>query len=274
MRRTLPQLLPAGVVLLLAFFVPLVVIVWRSVSDPQIGLQNYVAIATDGVSLPVLGRTFLVALLVTGLTLVLAFPYAYAMTLVGARTRRILTILVLLPFWTSLLARNYAWYVLEQRGGLIESVLRALGIPGVVLLGTLSGVVVAMVQVLLPYMVLPLYSTMSGIDRRLMRAGRSLGATRVQAFTGIYLPLTAPGIVSGFTLVFIMCLGFYITPALLGSPQQALVSQVIASRVQNTLDFAGGGALGAVLLVLTLVVVLVSGRLGRPADALKGAVRV
>ncbi|WP_113701853.1 ABC transporter permease [Nonomuraea lactucae] len=264
--------LPATALLLVFFFYPLVIIIWRSFSDPQVGLSNYTALLNDDVSVRVLARTLYTALIVALCTLLISYPYAYAMTKAGRRARGVMTVLVLLPFWTSLMARNFAWYLLEQRGGLIEQLLAAVGIPGVVLLGSVTGAAVAMVQVMLPYMVLSLYSSMENIDRRLLDAACSLGAPRLTAFRKVYLPLSLPGVLSGFSLVFIMTLGFYITPTLLGSPQQALVSQLIASRVNGLLDFGGGGALGAVLLVITLLVLFTVGRTVRPAAALPQAV--
>nr|WP_083466285.1 ABC transporter permease [Kibdelosporangium sp. MJ126-NF4] len=265
-------LLPAIAVLLVFFFYPLAIIVWRSFTEPSVGLDNYTALFTDGVSVTVLLRTLRTALIVGLATLVIAYPYAYAMTRVSRRMRAVLTVLVLLPFWTSVMARNFAWYLLEQRGGLIDRFFSAIGVDGVVLLGSVTGVTVAMVQVMLPFMVLPLYSTMSTIDLRLMDAATSLGASRPKSFARIYVPLSLPGVVSGFSLVFIVTLGFFVTPALLGSPQQSLVSQVIETRVGDLLDFPGAGALGTVLLVVTLVVLFAVSRVARPATALNQAV--
>ncbi|SFP31719.1 MULTISPECIES: ABC transporter permease [Actinomadura] len=265
-------LLPVTAILLVFFFYPLAFIVWRSVSEPQLGLDNYLALLDDRVSLTVLLRTLQTGLIVGLCTLVIAYPYAYALTRVGPRTRGILLLLVLLPFWTSVMARNFAWYLLEQRGGVIDKAFAAVGIDGVVLLGTVTGVTVAMVQVMLPFMVLPLYSSMSSIDRRLLDAAASLGAPRWEAFRSVYIPLSLPGVVSGFSLVFILTLGFYITPSLLGSPQEALISQVIETRVSDLTDFAGGGALGGVLLVVTLLVLFAVSRIARPAASLSGAV--
>ncbi|ALG15169.1 ABC transporter permease [Kibdelosporangium phytohabitans] len=273
-RRTVAGwvLLPAVAVLLVFFFYPLAIIVWRSFTEPAVGLDNYSALFTDGVSVTVLLRTLRTALIVGLATLVIAYPYAYAMTRVSRRMRAVLTVLVLLPFWTSVMARNFAWYLLEQRGGLIDRFFSAIGIDGVVLLGSVTGVTVAMVQVMLPFMVLPLYSTMSTIDLRLMDAATSLGASRPKSFARVYVPLSLPGVVSGFSLVFIVTLGFFITPALLGSPQQSLVSQVIETRVGDLLDFPGAGALGTVLLVVTLLVLFAVSRVARPATALNQAV--
>lgn len=265
-------MLPATAVLLVFFFYPLATIVWQSFTEPRSGFGNYLALLHDGVSMTVLLRTLWTALIVSVCALVIAYPYAFAMTKVGPRARGVLTMLVLLPFWTSVTARTFAWYLLEQRGGAIDKFFSALGIDGVVLLGSVTGVTVAMVQVMLPFMVLPLYSSMSSIDGRLVNAAVSLGASRYTAMRTVYLPLSIPGVISGFSLVFIMTLGFFITPALLGSPQQSLISQVIETRVSNLLDFGGGGALGTVLLMVTLLILFVVSRIARPTAGLSKAV--
>ncbi|WP_410665089.1 ABC transporter permease [Amycolatopsis sp. lyj-84] len=257
-------LFPAAAVVLVFFFYPLAAILWRSFTEPDFGVGNYLAVLGDEVQIRVLLRTLRTALIITVATLVVAYPYAYAMTLVGRRARTVLTLLVLMPFWTSVMARNFAWYVLEQRGGVIEKVLASIGFDGVVLLGSVAGVTVAMVQVMLPFMVLPLHSSMTGIDRSLLHAAGSLGASRPVAFLRVYVPLSMPGVLAGVSVVFIMSLGFYITPALLGTPQQALAAQVIGTQVNDLLDFAGAGALGAILLVVTLVVLAVLSRVAAP----------
>ncbi|MFD9959790.1 ABC transporter permease [Amycolatopsis sp. NPDC058986] len=257
-------LFPAAAVLLVFFCYPLAVILWRSFSEPDFGLANYLAVLGDKVQIRVVLRTLRTALIITAATLVIAYPYAYAMSRVGRRARGLLTLLVLMPFWTSVMARNFAWYVLEQRGGVIEKLFGAVGIHGVSLLGSVAGVTVAMVQVMLPFMVLPLQNTMLGIDRSLLHAARSLGARGPVAFLRVYLPLSMPGVLAGVSVVFIMSLGFYLTPALLGTPQQALAAQVIGTRVNDLLDFAGAGALGAILLVLTLIVLAVISRIAAP----------
>lgn len=265
-------LLPATAMLLVFFVYPLMAIIWRSFTDPTVGLGNYTALLRDDVSLKILVRTLRTSLIVALCTLVVAYPYAYAMTRVSARTRAVLTVLVLLPFWTSLMARNFAWYMLLQRGGPIDRFFGAIGIDGVVLLGSVAGVTIAMVQVMLPYMVLPLYSGMEKIDRRLLDAATSLGAPRWRGFIRVYLPLSVPGVLAGFSLVFVVTLGFYITPALLGTPQQSLISQLIATQVSTLLDFGGAGAMGAVLLAVTLLVLFAVSRIARPAAALGQAV--
>ncbi|QWF86022.1 ABC transporter permease [Amycolatopsis sp. CA-230715] len=257
-------LFPAAAVLLVFFCYPLAVILWRSFAEPEFGFSHYVSVLGDDVQIRVVLRTLRTALIITVATLVIAYPYAYAMSRVGRRARGLLTLLVLMPFWTSVMARNFAWYVLEQRGGVLEKLFDAIGIHGVSLLGSVAGVTVAMVQVMLPFMVLPLQNTMRGIDRSLLHAAGSLGARGPVAFFKVYLPLSMPGVLAGVSVVFIMSLGFYITPALLGTPQQALAAQVIGTRVNDLLDFAGAGALGAILLVLTLLVLAVISRLAAP----------
>lgn len=258
------MLLPAIAVLVAFFVYPLVNIVTLSVTEPSVGLNNYLSIFTDGVTLTVLVRTVVTSLLVAVLTVAIAYPYTYAMTRVSVRTRGILTILVLIPFWTSIMARNFAWYLIEQAGGVVDKLFSLVGVSGVVLLGTLPGVAIAMVQVMLPFAVLPLYTSLSTIDGRLMHAAMSCGAPWARAFRTVYLPLSRPGLLSAFSLVFILSLGFYITPAILGSPQQSLIAQLIATRVTELLDFGSGGALGMVLLIIALVTLGAVTFVGRP----------
>jgi putative spermidine/putrescine transport system permease protein len=179
--------------------------------------------------------------------------------------------LVLLPFWTSLMARTFAWLVLLQDTGVVNSLLSGVGIGPLSLIRNTTGVTIGMTQVLLPFMVLPLYSTMSKIDSRLMTAAVSLGAPMRVAFRRVYLPLSMPGVVAGLTLVFIMSLGFYITPQILGSPQQAMISQLIATKIDRLLDFGAAGALSAVLIVITLVLLALMSRVVKPSEALGAA---
>jgi len=254
-------LLPAIAVIICFFLYPILTIVWDSFTDPKPGFQNYVKLLNDNVTIEVLWRTLVTTVFVTLGTLILAYPYAYAMTLVSGGARRVMMLVVLVPFWTSLMARTFSWYVIEQRGGVIAEFFSFFGLD-VVLLGSIAGVAVAMIQVMLPFMVLPLYSGLSGIDLRLLDAAKTLGANRFRTFRDIYLPLSVPAMASGASLVFIITLGFYVTPALLGSPREAMLSQIIAMRVNDLLDFAGAGALGLLLFVLTLAVVVLLSRMG------------
>ena len=245
----------------------------RSFLEPEPGLGQYVDLLTDSSNFAIIGRTLLVSLIVALVGLVLAYPYAYAMTRVSSTVRIVLVALVLLPFWTSLIARTFAWVVIFRPGGPLAVIGEALGFGERALLGTTAAVIVAMVQVLLPYMVLPLYNAMTSIDGGLMRAAASLGAKRATQFFTVFLPLSVPGIMAGTILVFVMSLGFYLTPSLVGSAQEPVVGQLIAMKVQRVLDFAGAGALAVVLLIVTFGLLGLMGRLtgGNPMGAIVSA---
>ncbi|GAA0419726.1 ABC transporter permease [Acrocarpospora corrugata] len=260
-------LLPALVALTLFFVLPLLSILLDSFTDPEPGLGNYASLFTDGYTLRVLGRTLLVALVVTVAGVTLAYPYAYMMTLAGQTARAVMITVVLVPFWTSMLARNFAWMVLMQDGGVVQGLLGLVGLGEVTLLGTTTAVAISMTQVLLPFMVLPMFSVMQQIDRRLLLAGQSLGASRLATFRKVYFPLSLPGVAAGASLVFVLALGFYVTPALLGSPQSSLIAQVISVRTRELLDFGGAGAMGVFMLVVTLAVLAASRRLTGPGAA-------
>ncbi|MEP6854606.1 MAG: ABC transporter permease [Pedococcus sp.] len=260
--------LPALALLLVVLVWPLLQLLYRSFMTPSFSLEKYQNLLTDGVSVTILTRTIVMSVIVTVVTLLLAYPYAYAMTKVSSRTRAVLMALVLLPFWTSLMARTFAWLVLLQDTGVVNSLLGAIGVGPLSLIRNSTGVTIGMTQVLLPFMVLPLYSTMSKIDVRLMTAAVSLGAPVRVAFRRIYLPLSMPGVVAGTTLVFILSLGFYITPQILGSPQQAMISQLIATKIDRLLDFGSAGALSAVLIVITLILLALMSRVVKPSQAL------
>lgn len=251
-RRPALLLLPALILLLTFFVYPLGTIAWHAFTDPSPGLENFSWFFSTGANLDVLTRTFTTGLWVTATALLLSYPYAYAMTVAGPRGRGVLTLLVLLPFWTSLMVRTFAWTILLQDTGVINKMLGTVGIGPVHLIRTQTGVVIGMVQLLMPFMVLPLYSVMNGIDRRLVLAARGLGARPVSAFLRVYIPLSLPGVAAGCLMVFITSLGFYITPALLGSPENALISQQIYVQVNGLLQWGHGGAMGVVLLGVTL----------------------
>lgn len=268
-------LLPLALVVVV-FGYPVLEMFRRSFTDfiepHQSGLANYSWFFGSSVQLTILRRTFTSALLTTGLCLGLGFPYAYLMTVVKLRWRLVLLAIVLLPFWTSLIVRTYAWIVLLQDNGPIVKAIHGLGFGTVSVLGTTTAVVIGMTQVMLPLMVLPLYASLSRIDRGLLLAAQSLGARPAVAFGRIYLPLSVPGIVAGSTIVFTLALGFYFTPAMLGSPRNSLLSQQIVQQVSTLLAFGRGGAMALVLLVVTLLLLWLSTRLARRyTDALTDA---
>ncbi|MBX6748489.1 MAG: ABC transporter permease [Micromonosporaceae bacterium] len=255
-------LIPAVALLGGILGVPLWQSFWRSIGSGDWTLEHYSALFTDGVTLKVLARTGQAAAVVTIVTLLLGYPYAYLMTRVGPLWRSVLVVMVLMPFWTSALARNFGWLILLYDNGLVQRFIALFGFDDVVLYGTAQGVTLAMSQVLLPFMVLPLFSALGGIDRRLLLAARSLGSPPLVAFWKVYFPLSRGGVVAGCILTFTLACGFYVTPALIGSPRESLIAQLLGQRTTQLLDFAGAGALGTLVLVVTLVLVWWANRMG------------
>ena len=207
--------------------------------------------------LPLFMRTFWISLAVTAACLFLGYPVAYLLSILPLRTSNLLMILVLLPFWTSLLVRTTAWIALLQTQGVINNVLVFLGIVGddnrVQLIFNSTGTVIAMTHILLPFMILPLYSVMKTIPPSYMRAARSLGADQFTAFTRVYMPQTLPGVGAGCILVFIVAIGYYITPALVGGETGTLISNMIAYHMQRSLNWSLAAALATLLLAGVLV---------------------
>ncbi len=211
----------------------------------------------------ILGRTFWVSLVVTLACLAIGYPLAYKLASLPPRIANPLTILVLLPFWTSLLVRSAAWIVVLQREGPINEALLGLGLVDqpVQLVFNRIGVYIAMTHVLLPFMVLPLLSVMRSIPPSHMRAALSLGARPFEAFLKVYLPQTRPGIGAGCLLVFILAIGYYITPALVGGAADQMISYFIAFFTIQTVNWGMAAALGSILLAATLVLYLIYARL-------------
>jgi putative spermidine/putrescine transport system permease protein len=216
----------------------------------------------------VLGNTFWIAGLSTLGCLVIGYPYAYLMRLATPRWAGFLLIAVLVPFWSSLLVRTYAWQVILRDTGLINSTLQGWGLidQPLDLYQTTTGVLLWMTQILLPFMVLPLFTTMARIDPELTKAAANLGASPTRAFLRVFLPLSIPGVLAGSLLVFVLALGFYITPALLGSPRDTMLSAFIATRVQQQLDWGLASAMAMVLIAVTLVMLFLASRVIRVRD--------
>lgn len=203
----------------------------------------------------VLLRTFTISLTVTVLCCVLGYPLAWSIAHARPRAQRLLLLGVLFPFWTSLLVRSAAWIIVLQREGPINKFLIGIGLIAepLTLVFNRFGVVVALTHVLLPFMVLPLYSVMTSISPSYMRAAKSLGARPLYAFVSVYLPQTLPGFSAGAILVFIMAIGYYITPALVGGPNDQMISYFIAFYTNNTINWGLASALALNLLIVTLV---------------------
>ena len=204
-----------------------------------------------------LKRTLWLSVLITFLTVLLGYPIAYLLASLKTKTSNLLMILVLLPFWTSLLVRTSAWIALLQKEGVINDVLVALHILSddgrLSMIHNQTGTIIAMTHILLPFMILPLFSVMKTIPPSYMRAARSMGATSYTAFRRVYFPNTVAGIGAGGILVFILSIGYYITPALVGGTSGTLISNFIAYHISTSLNWGLAAALGAILLSIVLV---------------------
>lgn len=208
-------------------------------------------------------RTFYISTVVTLLTLLLGFPVAYLLATLPLKYSNLLMILVLLPFWTSLLVRTTAWVVLLQSGGLANQAMMMLGLINepIQLIFNRVGTIIAMTHIQLPFTLLPIYSVMKTISPTHVRAARSLGAGPFYAFWRVYFPQTLPGIAAGCLLTFILCLGYYITPALVGGPSDQMLSYFVAFYTNEELNWGMAGALGVILLVVTLIIFYVYNKL-------------
>jgi putative spermidine/putrescine transport system permease protein len=261
--------LPMLVFLALVFVVPLALMAYRSISDPPgAGLANYQDFFDSEANVRVLGNTFYIAAISTIACLVIGYPYAYLMAIVPTRIAGLLLIFVLVPFWSSLLVRTFAWEVILRDVGLINTFLLNLGVisePLPLIRNTFS-VILGMSQILLPFMVLPLYTVMQRIDPELTRAAANLGASPFAAFRRVFLPLSMPGVLAGALLVFVLALGFYITPTILGSPRETMISRFIADQIQQRLNWGLGTAMAVILMGLTFVVLAIASRFVKLRD--------
>jgi putative spermidine/putrescine transport system permease protein len=231
---------------------------YLAATDLEYGPDGSVQYVGDERSLflEVFTRTFVVSLVVTVLCFVIAYPMAYLLANLPGRIANLLMILVLLPFWTSVLVRTAGWIVVLQQKGVVNGFLLWLGVVDepLELVFNRIGVYIAMTHILLPFMILPVYSVMRSISPSYMRAASSLGAPWARAFVSIYFPLTLPGVFAGAILVFITSLGYYVTPALVGGGGDQLISYFIAFYVNDTLNWGLAAALGALLLLSVLVI--------------------
>jgi putative spermidine/putrescine transport system permease protein len=213
--------------------------------------------------LPLLLRTFEISLTVAIICLLLGYPTAYVLTRLSPFVAGLLMIGVLLPFWTSLLVRTTAWIIILQGNGPLNGLLQFVGLiqQPLELIFNRFGTLVAMSHVLLPYMILPLYSVMKSIPESHLRAAQSLGANQRIAFLRVYLPQTIPGIGAGLMFVFILALGYYITPALVGGPRDQMLSYMITYHVNEVVNWGMASALGLMLLVTTIILLVIFSRL-------------
>jgi len=222
-------------------------------SDGSVGMKS----EDRQVYMGLFWRTLRLSTTITILTIILGYPIAYLLATVSVKTSNMLIILVLLPFWTSLLVRTSAWIALLQKEGVINDILVGIGVLSddgrLAMIHNETGTIIAMTHILLPFMILPLFSVMKTIPPSWVRAARSMGATPFTAFVRVYLPNTIAGIGAGGILVFILAIGYYITPALVGGTKGTLISNFIAHHISTSLNWGLAAALGAILLGIVLV---------------------
>jgi putative spermidine/putrescine transport system permease protein len=235
-----------------------------SALDMERNVDGSIAMQPPGqrLYLQLIGRTLNIAFSVTAICLVMGFPIALLLAHTGGMVRNVLLILVLLPFWTSLLVRTAAWIVVLQNEGVVNTALVSLGLldEPVRMIYNRTGVLIVMSQVLLPFMILPLYAVMSGISQSHMRAALSLGGRPWFAFRRVYLPQTLPGVAAGTLLVFMLSIGYYITPALVGGSDDQMLSYFIAFYANQTINWGLAAALGTVLMAIVLVLFAIYSR--------------
>ena len=267
--------LPAAAFLVVFFLAPLIDMSMRSVTEPAgAGLSNYTRFFEQETYVRVLTTTFWIASLTTAVCLLIGFPFAYLMTVVPGRIAGVLLIAVLLPFWSSLLVRTFAWQVILRDTGIINSFLVDTGLVSepLPLIRTTTGVIIGMSHILLPFMVLPIWAVLRRIDPEYSRAAANLGASPATAFRRIVLPLSLPGVLAGCLLVFVLALGFYITPALLGGPRDQMISQLIVEQVERQLDWGFASAMSVLLMAATFAILFVASRAVRLGDVFGSAV--
>ena len=246
--------LPAVLMLVALYLVPLGDVLLTSITDPKPGLANYGLLFTSPAVQNTLVTTLRIAAITTLFALLLGYVVAYAMRAASSYRQRLMLFCVLLPFWISVLVRSFAWLTILGPQGPINAALQALGLTDepVALVRNETGVLISMVHVMLPYAILTLYANMRGINAGLVSAARSLGASRLQAFRMVFLPLTRPGLIGAGTLVFILSLGFFVTPAILGGGRVLMVAQYTALQINETMRWGLGTMLAGTLMIAVL----------------------
>ncbi len=256
--------MPALLAILVVVFLP---IFWLSslsfynVSG-AFSMENYERIFESDLYRRTFVVTFQISVSVTVISVLLGYPLCYWLTKMTDRTAAILMVFVLVPFWTSVLVRTYAWLVLLQRNGIINSTLMSLDIieEPLQLAHNLTGSIIGMVHIMLPFLILPLYATMRSICTDLVRAAVGLGSSPRKAFWHVFFPMSLPGLSAGIVLVFILSLGFYVTPALLGGGRVQMLAQRIESTITIYSNWGASSALGVVLLLMALVMIWLMNR--------------
>jgi putative spermidine/putrescine transport system permease protein len=248
---------PALVLMLTLYVYPILQVLAISVTEPKPGLANYGELFESGAVQRVLWTTARICVVTTAIAVLLGYIVSYVMTAGSERLQRAILAIVVLPLWISALVRAFAWVVLLRREGVVNMALQSLGIAHapVALVWNDVGVTIGMVHYMLPYAILPLYANMRDIDRRCITAARGLGASRLQAFRRIFLPLSLPGIVAATALVLVYSLGFFIIPAILGGGKTLMIAEYVWLQISELLNW-GRGTMLAVALLATVFALL------------------
>ena len=259
---------PALLLLAAFFVVPVAMLLSRSFMEPHPGLQNYLSLATTPSFWTILFNTFLVSTIVTVAALLVGFPLAWLLVILPRAWSGLLFGIIVLSMWTNLLTRTFAWMVLLQGTGVINRALLAVGLihTPLPLINNLTGIAIWMTYIMIPFIVMPLHATLSAMDPAILRAASLCGARRWQVFAYVLLPGCRSGIAAGCIMVFVMSLGYFVTPALLGSASDMMLAEWISQLVQSLLDWGLGGAAAFVLLALTLLLYALQLRLFDPLN--------
>lgn len=264
---------PAMILVLIVMVLPVGWLFYLSFigSEGGFSLENYARMLESKSYTRIFITTFKVSFLTTAICIAIGYPLAYFLSQLPARAANICMLAVLLPFWTSVLVRTYAWLVLLQRKGLINTwgIEAGLWSEPLPLVHNLTGTLIGMVHIMLPFLVLPLYSSMKAIDPDFLKAASNLGARPVQSFQQVFFPLSLPGLFAGSLIVFVLCLGFFVTPAVLGGGKVIMVSNQITNNIELFFNWGAASALGVVLLVVTLLILFVASKL-LPLDNVMG----
>jgi putative spermidine/putrescine transport system permease protein/spermidine/putrescine transport system permease protein len=273
-RMLLSLAMPAFLAIVAIIVIPVGWLFYLSFVDGsgQFSLANYQRMIEYKSYARVFLTTFQVSILTTAICILIGYPFAYFLAMLPQRLAGIFMLAVLLPFWTSLLVRTYAWLVLLQKNGILNDFAISAGIwdTPVKLVHNMTGTLIGMAHIMLPFLVLPLYGSMKKIERDLMHAAANLGASPVQSFWRVYFPLSLSGMVAGSLIVFVLCLGFYVTPAVLGGGRVVMVATQITAILENQYNWGAASALGVVLLVATLLILFAATRLLKLDAALFG----
>ena len=253
---------PALIALLLLFVYPIAGILVRSLFSPDLTFKHYLYFFQNPLYAKVMWITLQISFLSTLTSVLVGYPVAYVLRRARPGLRNFFLLVIVLSFMISLLVRNYSWIIVLQRNGVINILLKSLGLidQPLTLLHNKFGTLVGMTHIFTPYIIFPIYSVMMGIDLNLEKAAQNLGATRWQTFWRVTFPLSLPGIGAGALLVFIMALGFFITPALLGGRKELMLSNLIEIQVVDLLNWPFASAMSVVLLVVTLIIFFIYNR--------------